>query len=373
MGITRIANITGLDTVGIPVVTVCRPNARSNAVCQGKGLSLDAAKASGVMESIETFCAEHILKPLMLAGAAEMKRRHTLIDLEDIPRLKGSSLSADTRLLWIEGRELFGDYSIWVPFETVHSDFTVPRPVGSGYFPVSTNGLASGNCTSEAVCHGICEIIERDAATLFSLAPRLVEERRIQLDSIDDPECRRVIDKLVDANLAVAVWDITSDIGIAAFRCNIMEQGHGPASLPWPAEGHGCHPNRVIALLRALTEAAQARLTVIAGSRDDIGPDLYCRADDLTVREQLHQNVLSWTEVRDFGAVPSRCFDDVNQDIEHLLMRLQGIDVRQVIVVEISPFPPDLCSVVRIIIPGLEGLQHEAYLPGPRARSLGKH
>ena len=64
MGITRIANITGLDRLGIPVVMVCRPNSRSIAVSQGKGLTLDAAKASGLMESVETFHAESITRPL---------------------------------------------------------------------------------------------------------------------------------------------------------------------------------------------------------------------------------------------------------------------------------------------------------------------
>ena len=32
MGITRIANVTGLDNIGIPVVMVCRPNSRSLSV-----------------------------------------------------------------------------------------------------------------------------------------------------------------------------------------------------------------------------------------------------------------------------------------------------------------------------------------------------
>jgi hypothetical protein len=40
MGITRVANVTGLDSVGIPVVMVCRPNSRSVAVSQGKGIDL---------------------------------------------------------------------------------------------------------------------------------------------------------------------------------------------------------------------------------------------------------------------------------------------------------------------------------------------
>lgn len=35
LGITRIANVTGLDRIGMPVVMVCRPNSRSLAVAQG--------------------------------------------------------------------------------------------------------------------------------------------------------------------------------------------------------------------------------------------------------------------------------------------------------------------------------------------------
>lgn len=42
-GITRVADVTGLDTIGVPVVMVVRPNARSLSVSQGKGLSIVAA------------------------------------------------------------------------------------------------------------------------------------------------------------------------------------------------------------------------------------------------------------------------------------------------------------------------------------------
>src|SRR4051812_35005545 len=64
MGITRVANVTGLDVIGIPVVMVCRPNSRSLSVSQGKGLDLDAARASGLMESVEMFHAERAIGPL---------------------------------------------------------------------------------------------------------------------------------------------------------------------------------------------------------------------------------------------------------------------------------------------------------------------
>ncbi len=38
-GITRVANVTGLDCIGIPVVAVYRPNSRSLSVAQGKGVN----------------------------------------------------------------------------------------------------------------------------------------------------------------------------------------------------------------------------------------------------------------------------------------------------------------------------------------------
>src|SRR5712692_4390836 len=88
MGITRIANVTGLDCIGIPVVMVCRPNSRSIAVSQGKGTTLVAAKASGVMESIEFYHAERIQQPLMLGSYAELRYAYRLVDVARLPRLR---------------------------------------------------------------------------------------------------------------------------------------------------------------------------------------------------------------------------------------------------------------------------------------------
>ena len=86
MGITRIANVTGLDTIGIPVVMVCRPNSRSVAVSQGKGLTLAAAKASGVMESVEGYHAEHIALPLKYSDYEELRYSHQVANRKTCPR-----------------------------------------------------------------------------------------------------------------------------------------------------------------------------------------------------------------------------------------------------------------------------------------------
>lgn len=53
--ITRLADITDLDCLGVPVFLAVRPNAKGLSVAQGKGLTRVAAKASAMMESIECY------------------------------------------------------------------------------------------------------------------------------------------------------------------------------------------------------------------------------------------------------------------------------------------------------------------------------
>src|SRR5262249_13876098 len=155
------------DRIGVPVAMAYRPNARSLAVSPGKGLDLPAAKTSAVMEAIEGWHAERILSPLLLASANELRFTHRLVDLRRLPRLAEGELHDDLRFLWIEGHDLMAGASTWVPFEVVHTNYTLPLPTGSGALLCSSNGLASGNHLIEAVSHAVCELVERDAAALW--------------------------------------------------------------------------------------------------------------------------------------------------------------------------------------------------------------
>ncbi len=389
MGITRIANVTGLDHVGIPVVMVTRPNSRSLAVSQGKGHSLAAAKASGVMESIEGYHAEHITRPLKLNSYEELRYTHPLVEAETLPLIEGSRFDPDFRTLWIEGLDLLGEgEAIWLPYEMVHTDYRLPLPSGSGCFPLSSNGLASGNDWHEAVCHGLCEVIERDALTLWEQRPE-AERATTRLDpaSIDDPDCEALLGQLAAAGLAVGLWNITSDIEVPAFLCRILDRQVAPDHAIGTAAGSGCHPAREIALSRAITEAAQSRLTQIAGSRDDLSPNDYQASSEATRTRQLE----SWG--RDAG--PCR-FDELatwnsdrfDADLSWILARLEGPLTRlfdRLDQLGIEPYPPkrepkaralvvDLArpefglAVVRVVVPGLEdGVDQPAYSPGPRA------
>src|SRR5678815_5072810 len=132
MGITRVANVTGLDTVGIPVVMICRPNSRSLAVSQGKGVDLAMAHASGLMEAAELYHAETITLPLRLATYEELRWA------------SDSRFHPNLRLLWCEGRDLLNGEDVFVPYEMVHTNYTTPLPDGHGCFTATSNGLASG-------------------------------------------------------------------------------------------------------------------------------------------------------------------------------------------------------------------------------------
>jgi YcaO-like protein with predicted kinase domain len=369
LGITRIANVTGLDTIGLPVVMVTRPNARSLAVSQGKGLTLDAAKASGLMESVEGYHAEHVTLPLKLATYNELRYREAVVDVTGLPRLSVSLFQDNWRMLWVEGMDLMGGRPVWLPFDLVHTDFTLPLPTGSGAFLMSSNGLASGNHVVEATLHALCEVIERDATALWHAAgPRAQARTRLDLASVTDADCRDVLERYALAGVAVGVWETTSDVGVPAFTCSIIDREPEPLRPVAVASGMGCHPTREVALLRALTEAAQSRLTRISGARDDLHRKTYEAARDGVAAERLRTRLRAEAPVRRFQDVASHDGETLEEDLAWVVGRLMAVGLSQVVAVDLTK--PELgVPVVRVVVPGLEPT-HEApgYLPGPRAR-----
>jgi ribosomal protein S12 methylthiotransferase accessory factor len=372
MGITRVANVTGLDCIGIPVVMVCRPNSRSLAVAQGKGVDLDAAKASGLMESVENYHAEHITFPLKLCSYEELRYTFCVADVTQLPRPRDGLFDPNQPLLWIEGHDLLHDEPVWVPYEAVHTNYTLTYRTGTNSFVASSNGLASGNHLLEAISHGICEVVERDASTLWAMLSEVAQRTtRIDLDTVDDPLCRAVLEKFDRANVAVAAWETTSEIGIPAFECSIVDRADHRMQNLYPATGSGCHPARHIALLRALTEAAQSRLTAITGSRDDMYRREYERFGDPDLSREQGTDARVHGATRTFAG-PSFDGETFEDDVAWELERLRAAGIGRVVVVNLTK-PEFLLPVVRVVIPGLEYLSsHEIYQPGKRARCVAE-
>ncbi len=370
MGISRVANITGLDRIGIPVFTACRPNGRSLSVFQGKGATVAAARVSAVMEAYETWCAEHIDLPLKYASIDELIHSHALVDLMRLPLMHPDGFDPTEPFLWIEGKDLLSGARKWMPFEMVHANYAHPEPPHSGAFAATTNGLASGNTQEEAVLHAMMEVIERDALTLWKLgAAAWGDETAVDLATVNDPHCRNILALFEKAGIEVAAWDIRSDTGTPCFLCLIADKAGEAGTAEF---GSGAHPAPEVALMRALTEAAQARGTYIAGAREDI-PDAEYKSDAVAARDGMTRELLgNLKPMRDFAAIESVEKAGFHEDITATLNALARVGITEVMSVDISnrAFP---FAVTRVLIPGLEAALEgpdSAYVPGERAGNL---
>ncbi len=367
MGITRVANVTGMDRIGVPVAMAFRPNARSIAVSPGKGLTLEAAKCSGVMESIEGWHAERPMIPLLHASLDEMRASRRVIDVGALPHNAVRAFDPRRAILWAEGHDLLGGESAWVPYELVHTRFTLPLAPHSGALLPGSNGLASGNHRLEAMAHALCELIERDASTLWHAgSDATCDATRVDLDTVDDGPYREVLQRFADADVAVCAWEMTSDVGVASYRVEIIDRDPDPARPYFPGVGSGAHPTREIALLRALTEAAQTRLTLITGARDDLGVAHFARSFDAAAHAASRERFERPGARRSFREAPSHESESVHEDVVWLLARLASVGVREVVAVDLTR-PEFNIPVVRAIVPGLEGIHSlPGYAPGPR-------
>ncbi len=370
MGITRVANVTGLDRVGIPVYTSFRPQSRSISVSQGKGFENDAAKASAIMESVETFHAERITHDLRFGSIHDLQDQIPLADTEKLPKASQQQLHPETPIFWIKGMNLIDKQPRWVPFEMVSTDYTLPYINGSGYFAANTNGLASGNTLNEATCHAIYEVVERDAEALWNQQPvRSQMNTGLDTNSIEDTNCLWLLKQFANADIEVKIWDMTSDVGLPSYLCLAMGDEKDWAD---PEFGAGTHANKEIALSRALTEAAQARATYIAGSRDDVGWSEYLPRQRQKRRIQGSQQLEKHQPVKKWDQADSFDNSDMEDDLQLCIDQLTQVGINQIISIDLSKSEFGL-SVVKVIIPGLEGAYghwHSSYVPGPRAKTL---
>jgi YcaO-like protein with predicted kinase domain len=366
-GITRVANVTGLDHMGIPVWQAIRPNSRSLSVSQGKGVDAMAAKVSAVMESLETWCAERARCELRLASFGEVAAEGAA-DPSTLPLVPGGNYSDGAAVLWTRGFDLIGRTPMWVPFELVHANMTVSGKT----FSRTTNGLASGNTLAEATLHGLSEIVERDAHALWKLRSSDAQAAtRIDAAEVEDPAVRHLLELYGAAGIVPIMWNMTSDVGIAAIRVIAFDADTDAVMNPMAAAyGAGCHVDRTTALVRGLTEAAQSRLSWIAGSRDDLGRSANYEALQAARVIEYHRTLAAEPARSAFSGVPTAGAETVEQDVSFVLERLRAVGVEHAIVV---PLPHDdlPVAVARVVVPGLEGASSApGYQRGRRARAV---
>jgi thioglycine synthase len=362
-GITRVADITNLDRIGIPVFSCIRPTAESGAITvyNGKGATIEESRISAIMEGIERYSSELHDRRTHFATYQEMFARGRVLDPKDLILPKEADL--DRAIAWVEGYDITNDEEVIVPAQAVFH----PLPPHTGQlFRTSTNGLASGNTLEEAVFHALSEVIERDAWSLVEASrntgPSVVK--------IEDPICRAMQKKFADAQVEVLVRDITSDIGIPT-----MAAVADDALLRDPmllTIGIGTHTSARIAVMRALTEVAQSRLTQIHGAREDTVLAELRKKMGYDRAKRINAYWFRDNGTLDYSKIASCDSDDFLTDIRFMVEALKNKGLDRVIVVDLTREEIGI-PVVRVIVPGLEIFAMDPERRGERADHAADH
>jgi thioglycine synthase len=355
-GITRVADITDLDRIGIPVFSSIRPMADRGAISvyNGKGATPTEARVSAMMEGLERYSAEVRDRQLDIAS-------FSLLDGALDPRDLILPVDADPDALipWISGWDMMNQEDILVPANAVF------HPLPSEYrrlFRTNTTGLASGNVIEEAIFHGLAEIIERDAWALVEAA----RHTGPLIQDVKDDLARGLMDKFAAAGVDVYLRDITSDIGVATCAAAADDLLLRDPTLL--TTGMGTHTSAKVAVLRALTEVAQSRLTQIHGAREDTTLADFRKRIGYERTKKLNSHWFSGSEKRSFADVPSFESDDFLLDIRHMLAKLKEAGLDRAVVVNLTR-PEIGIPVVRVIVPGLEMSAVDPERVGKRCRN----
>ena len=268
LGVTRLADVTGLDRIGLPVWQAVRPWGRSLSVHQGKGLTADAARLGACMEAIECSHAEAWTAPTITAAWADLPPGERAAAADDFATERGA-ISAETCLEWTPAERLAGGV-LWVPEAAVSLDLTRLGPDGVAR---SSNGQGAGFDLAFATAKALGEVIERDAFAHWQVGS--VYSRRddeIDLGTIDFPWFTALHGCCQSLGISVRAYGLPAVIAMPVVAVELHDAS-GEAVSHSHAAGTCAHPDAELALRGALMEAIQARLTVIAGAREDLGLD----------------------------------------------------------------------------------------------------
>ncbi|MEU4249343.1 YcaO-like family protein [Amycolatopsis sp. NPDC026612] len=333
-GITRVADVTRLDDIGIPVFIAIRPESETLAVSQGKGATPLLAKLSAVLESIELWHAERPAPRSFIELPSRLDLPYRLTDLN--VRDTGLALEA-LPVQWLTARSLAGGAAVPVPLDVVRLSYSGEHFRRPRIFQTSSTGLASGNTFAEACLHALCEAIERDVLTTTSAGQYLDPA------AVDDPHLIALLDRLRTAGAEFELVHLPNRFALPTFAARVWSP-----LFPVVCSGSGTHPDPCVALSRAITEAVQSRLTEITSTRDDIPSDFAMDAA-ATADPGFRSGTTPLAEVR--NEYPEG-FDGWDEELADVTTRIESTTGRPPLVVDLST-RPELFHVVKVVCPGL--------------------
>ena len=353
-GITRIADITDLDRIGLPIYTAIRPTAEEGGVSiyGGKGISKDHAKASAMMEGFERYSAERQSSDKTVnAHLSEISTHGDFIDPKSLNLSKEIEKQGldDLNLEWSISHDLISGNDYYIPTNAIFHPYNAQDNTDR-LFKSNTNGLASGNILEEAILHGMLEVIERDAWSIFELTHK--NYAQIDLKSIESDLINDIIDKFESNGIKIKLMDFTADINIptiAASADDTITKDAGLLTL-----GIGTHLDPEVAILRALTEVAQSRATQINGAREDTVRADFAREAGYERMKRINKFYFKQEENQiSISDIENKSTASITEDIEIVKDELIANDIEKVLYVDLTRPELDV-SVVRVIIPGME-------------------
>ncbi len=274
--ITRIADLTGLDRIGLPIIQAIRPAALSEVTSLGRGMFRTSAAIGAIMESLERFYAEAISASRIFLSTAERLGIRT-------GSFEGFCLSTrsvdwrDREIAWIMGVDMATGTPTPVPFELVHTIYTDPPSPRDGVFLRSTTGLACHWSDLDAFQHGLLECVERDAMARAFETYGFMDRMRLPVSGLGSA-VQDVLSRLAEYGISAAFWYAPSPARVPVVWCQTIEIGEGEAILALPTEGYCAGLDLHQAAFGALLEALAARAGAISGARDDQTRKHYARS-----------------------------------------------------------------------------------------------
>jgi thioglycine synthase len=356
IGVTRIADITNLDRLGIPIFSAIRPSAAQGAISiySGKGSTEQRARISAVMESFERCLAERpginaniaggISAPALVESYAKARENFNVMDPKAL--LLPQPYTPQSLLEWVGAYDLVNREEVFVSANAVYHPYDAPGQCQK-LFLSNTNGLASGNVIEEAVLHGLLEVIERDAISTAQFTRNLGKE--IVLTE-EDGYLYELSRRFKDAEIELKIWLVPNDTGIPSVIAATDDvRLKDPALL---VMGAGSHLKPEIAVARAVTEAAQSRVVQIQGAREDTDREGFIRSVGYDRMKRLNCFWFEEGEKVSLSEVQDLSRKSPAENIDLILEKLRGI-AEKVLVVDLSRKEVAV-PVVRVIIPGFE-------------------
>ncbi|WP_371801549.1 YcaO-like family protein (plasmid) [Streptomyces sp. NBC_01732] len=338
-GITRVAKLTGLDCIGLPVWAASRPGSLTLSGSQGKGATDLLAKLSAVMEAIELWHVEQPL-PVAVCGPAEDVAPDCPVAMLPLTVPHAERTLARMVWEWTPGTGLVSEEKVLLPVDLVRR--RVQRPEWTpDLLRATSTGLACGNTRDEALLHALFEVVERD---VLYRDGQCGGRRRTFVDpaTVDDRFGREVVGRLAAAGMAVELALVDGPYGLPVCVAYLWSEDQ-----PMVFAGGGCHSTPGIAATRALTEAAQSRLTAIAGMRDDLPSDPGS-ADIPPFRPARTTGLTAWPEATAHLDPVLGNFADQAQDVARRVAHVTG---HEPVVLDLSEAGAPV-HAVQVICPG---------------------